>query len=76
MSASPVDGTVVLGVMSRSRDALKGKAQSWDMVALSSGISSRRRKDGLDLCDLWPPISATETPSLSQQDRLRLPKGG
>lgn len=73
MSASPVDGTVVLGVMSRSRDALKGKAQSWDMVALSSGISSRRRKDGLDL---WPPISATETPSLSQQDRLRLPKGG
>lgn len=73
MAASPVERTVVLGVISKSRDALKGKAQSWDIVAVSSRISSRRRKDGLDL---WPAISVTETQTLSQQDRLKLPKGG
>lgn len=58
MCASPLEKTVVLGVISRSREAVKGKAQSCTTVAVSSRISSRCRKDGLHL---WPPISATQT---------------
>lgn len=54
---SPLERTVVLGVTSRSREALKGKAQSCDIVAASSRDSSRCRQDG---ADLWPPMLVTQ----------------
>lgn len=52
-ASSPLERTVVLGVTSRSREALKGKAQSRDTVAASSRDSSGCRQDG---ADLWPPM--------------------
>ena len=55
---SPLEKTVVLGVTSRSRDGLKGKAHSCDSLARSVRSSSRSRKGRTDL---WSPMFNTQT---------------
>lgn len=54
---SPLEKTVVLGVTSRSRDGLKGKAHSCDSLARSVRSSSRGRRG---CTDLWSPILNTK----------------
>lgn len=55
---SPSEKTVVLGVTSRSRDGLKGKAHSCDSLARSVRSSSRGRSRWPDL---WSPMFSTQT---------------
>lgn len=59
-TSSPLEKTVVLGVTSRSRDGLKGKAHDCDSLLRSS---STRRGGG---ADLWRPMFNTQTWSQAQ----------
>lgn len=63
---SPLEKTVVLGVTSRSRDGLKGKAHSCDILARSSRSSIRSRRGWTDL---WSPMFDTQT-RVQAQPRL------
>lgn len=58
LASSPLENTVVLGVTSRSRDGLKGKAHSCDSLVRSIRSSMRSRRGWTDL---GSPMFNTQT---------------